>query len=70
MPLIAGMLSSPGPGRLSTPQAPRSRSLSYAAAASFTRNAIAHTLGPWRRAKFCANERGSALTMKLTSPCL
>src|SRR5688572_24037829 len=31
---------------------------------------MAHTLGPWRRAKFCANERGSALTTKLTSPCL
>jgi hypothetical protein len=64
------MLSSPGPGWLSTPQAPRSISIALAFAASRTRNAIAHTLGPCRRAKFCANERGSALTMKLTSPCL
>src|SRR6185503_20308763 len=30
---------------------------------------MAHTLGPCRRAKRCANESCSALRMKLISPC-
>ena len=41
---------------------------SSAALASATRNAMARMLGPCCRAKRCANESGSALTMKLISP--
>ena len=69
MPLIAGMFSSIGPERESKPQAPRSSARLYAAPASCTRNAIAQIDGPWIRAKRCANESGSAFTMKLTCPC-
>ena len=69
MPLIAGMFSSIGPGRLGTPHAPCATAWLYAAAASPTRNAMAQMDGPCTRANDCANESGSALTMKLISPC-
>ena len=68
MPLIAGIASSIGPGGASTPQAPFATQLRYAFAASSTRNAIAQIDGPCTRANDCANDCGSALTMKFTPP--
>src|SRR6185503_18404507 len=70
MPSIAGICSSIGPTRVSTGFAPRSMQRLYAAAASFTRKAIAHADGPCSRAKCWPKLSGSALMMKLMSPCL
>src|SRR5687768_13119548 len=69
MPSIAGMCNSIGPTRVSTGFAPRSMQRLYAAAASFTRKAIAQAEGPCSRAKCWPKLSGSALMMKLMSPC-
>src|SRR6185295_8145348 len=68
IPTIAGMLSSIGPTAVRCGSAPSETARSNAAAASCTRNAIAHTEGPCACANFWPNESGSALMMKLMSP--
>jgi hypothetical protein len=68
MPLMAGMFSSIGPAVDSTTQAPILRARVQAAAASFTRKAMAQTEGPCRRVKACGKPSLSALRMKFTSP--
>src|SRR5688572_23967595 len=69
MPTIAGMLSSIGPTCERCGSAPSWMARSKAAAASRTRNAMAHTDGPCAWANRCPKEPGSALTTKLMSPC-
>src|SRR5262245_59149578 len=69
MPSIAGICSSIGPTWFSTGLAPSSMQRRYASEASFTRNPIAQADGPCSRAKRCAKLFGSALMMKLMSPC-
>src|SRR5215831_5188606 len=63
------MLSSIGPTGVLIGFAPNCTARLNAAGASLTRNAIAHADGPCSRAKFCATLCGSALMMKLISPC-
>ena len=70
MPSIAGMLSSIGPTGLATGVAPRSQARLKAAAASRTRKAIAQAEGPCSCAKRWPKPSGSALMMKLMSPCV
>src|SRR5690349_3584980 len=69
MPTMAGMLSSIGPTLPRCGSAPSWMARSKAAAASRTRNPMAQTDGPCACAKRCAKESGSALMMKLMSPC-
>src|SRR5688572_11281418 len=68
MPSIAGMRSSIGPTSVSTGFAPRETARRNAAAASFTRNAIAQAEGPCARANCWPKPPGSALMTKLMSP--
>src|SRR3954468_3202157 len=68
MPTMAGMLSSIGPTLPRCGSAPSWMARSKAAAASLTRNAMAHTEGPCFSAKRWPKEPGSALMTKLMSP--
>src|ERR1700754_3091515 len=68
MPTMAGMFSSIGPTLPRCGSAPSATARANAAAASATRNPIAHTDGPCAAANRWPKEYGSALMMKLMSP--